>query len=182
MLRDLVTKDPKLANFQEKLGGNTPLIRACVLGDIESATLLIKTSANVNIQAIKSQDSALHKAVMLGKLELLQLLVQSGANVNAKNKNLAPPLAAAFRNLKNPGLAMYLIDSGTQLDDFWFATSSPPLLVAIEFNCSEDLLDKLLSKGARIEAGDSKGVTALHFCCKWILLRQVKFLIHKGAK
>lgn len=69
----------------------TPLFEAISWGKIETAKLLIKKQASINI--VNSEgNTPLHLASFLGHTELVKLLVNSGADINAKNNDGQTPL------------------------------------------------------------------------------------------
>jgi len=176
----LINKDPKLANYKERLGGNTPLIRATALNYYAMVTLLLDKGANPNLQATRSGDTALHKAVLQQNTKLIELLVMRGANVNVKNSHLATPLASAIRNPSSQDIARLLISNGANVKDQWFKEGYSPLMVIIEHGCSDRLLKEMVfSYGADINAKSKSGMTALHLACKWGYLQLVVFFLLK---
>ena len=77
-------------------GGFTPLLFAAREGVAESARLLLKAGADVNVQAADGT-SALALAAMSGQTEVAEVLIEHGADLNAADSGYAPLHAAVLR-------------------------------------------------------------------------------------
>ena len=95
---------------RDKLGW-TPLFEAISWGKIETAKLLIKNKASINI--VNSEgNTPLHLASFLGHIELVKLLVNSGAEINAKNNDGQTPLH--FAVIGKIEIAEFLLNEGAK--------------------------------------------------------------------
>ena len=64
------------------LGGNTPLISACIHRDIQRINALIAAGAKVNAKD-KNGETALMNAAPYGHVECVAILIAAGADINA---------------------------------------------------------------------------------------------------
>uniref|UniRef100_A0A8C9Z0U0 Ankyrin repeat domain 27 n=1 Tax=Sander lucioperca TaxID=283035 RepID=A0A8C9Z0U0_SANLU len=75
--------------------GNTPLIQACLCGNLETATTLLQSNALVNVANLQG-NTALHEAVRGGHQALVELLLRGGASPGLRNKRQRTPLDCAY--------------------------------------------------------------------------------------
>ena len=73
--------------------GQTPLVWAALLGQLETVDWLLQNGAAVNGRT-KDGGTPLHAAAFLGQVEVAKLLLQHGADLEAKNNNGDTPRAA----------------------------------------------------------------------------------------
>lgn len=87
----------KMTTIKEPKTGNSPLHVACLCGNIEMASLLLKLGADVNGRDIQGR-SPLYVASLGGYLDVVIYLLNAGADVNARtNGGLSSAYAAAWR-------------------------------------------------------------------------------------
>ena len=72
-------------NHQEKYSGDTLLIRASKMNNINIVEFLLEKGCNINIQN-RELNTALHYAYMYSRAELINILIYHGADVNIINK------------------------------------------------------------------------------------------------
>ena len=94
-------------------GGFTPLLFAAREGLAESARLLLKAGADVNVKAADGT-SALALAAMSGQTEVAEVLIEHGADLNAADSGYAPLHAAVLR--ADQPLLKTLIAKGANLN------------------------------------------------------------------
>ena len=70
--------------------GQTPLVRAALVGQLEAVDWLLQNGAAVNGRT-KDGGTPLHAAAFLGRVEVAKLLLQHGADTEAKNNNGVTP-------------------------------------------------------------------------------------------
>lgn len=101
--------------------------------------------------------SPLHQAAEGGQVDKVRALVEKGCNVNKPDKSRGTPLMVAVRNGREPA-ARYLIDHGADVNA---NVPSTPLFFAAQKQQAA-MVTLLLEKGARVDAHDPDGDTALH--------------------
>ena len=72
-------------NHQEKYSGDTLLIRASKMNNINIVEFLLEKGCNINIQN-RELNTALHYAYMYNRRELINILISHGSDVNIINK------------------------------------------------------------------------------------------------
>jgi uncharacterized protein len=119
--------DPNKRNA--KSNGNTPLIQACSLGNIEVVKQLIGTGADVNYPSAEG-DYPIYFAIRSGNYQLVQLLVREGAHIEVRDETGRSPLqwALFYKNeelisiLKKAGADSLYVDNvkrGSFLANVW---------------------------------------------------------------
>ena len=73
--------------------GQTPLVWAALVGQLEAVDWLLQNGAAVNART-KDGGTPLHAAAFLGRVEVAKLLLEYGADTEAKNNNGDTPRAA----------------------------------------------------------------------------------------
>ncbi|KAK3374168.1 ankyrin repeat-containing domain protein [Lasiosphaeria ovina] len=151
-------------------GDLTPLGKAITVGNIDVAKYLISVGANVQASVGRS-GTILHVACSTGEggLPAVKLLIDSGADVN--NADPGPngtPFQAACRRAETDTLSdtaeiiNYLVDDVKiqvrQQSNWWGSNLSVACLVA-----DLDIVDKLIERGADVEAEDRMGRQPIHF-------------------
>ena len=80
-------------NGIDPASGQTPLVWAALLGQLEAVDWLLQNGAAVNGRT-KDGGTPLHAAAFLGRVEVAKLLLQHGADTEAKNNNGDTPRVA----------------------------------------------------------------------------------------
>ena len=80
-------------NGIDPASGQTPLVWAALVGQLEAVDWLLQNGAAVNGRT-KDGGTPLHAAAFLGRVEVAKLLLQHGADLEAKNNNGDTPRAA----------------------------------------------------------------------------------------
>ncbi len=108
---------PKLEKAQEDANPQDALIRAAGFGDNDKVLALLgKKGVDVNYQD-ETGLSAILAATLANQQETVKLLVAKGANVNSRYKDGTTPLMAILiQDSPNAALALYLVESGADLD------------------------------------------------------------------
>ncbi|KAL5592757.1 hypothetical protein FOBRF1_013065 [Fusarium oxysporum] len=204
----LVENGAKIAAMDSKVGW-TPLHCAAENGDEGLAKILVEHGADVNAEDCKAGWAPLHFAAMNGHKAVVQLLVETGANIEAEDKygwtprwfaeinghlevvELLPSEGAkdtiANEDRWTPlhcgaissqqGLVKLLVGNDA---DLYFEGKVTPVLFAAE-NGLRIGLQRLLEKGANIEARDDNGRTSLWRAAQNGHEAVVELLLEKGA-
>lgn len=147
------------------------------LAEVNSA---IKRGTDLNAP-IRDGLSPLHWAARNGFAKVAKLLLEHGANVNlhASGMESATPLhVVAVYGHKPTAEALLTGDADVNAMDKW---SSTPLQYA-SFNGHDDIVDLLISRGARVNNRDGRfGVTAVQVATAAGKESTVRLLVGKGA-
>ena len=81
LLSGLAAADENADKLVGAMLGDTPIIDACLLGNVEMVRLLLQHGANPNATS-DTNDNPLHCATRIGNAELLHLLISNGADPN----------------------------------------------------------------------------------------------------
>lgn len=150
----------KLVYIDQIYLDNTILMASVIHKQKESAKLLIKHGANLNIKNSNGYD-ALLIATEFYDYEYVKLLVDNGADIKTKNQNNFNLLIlVSLRNSPDTITeAKYFIDKGINVNDFTNQGKT-----ALTFACTTrnlELVKLLVENGANINATDFEGFTAL---------------------
>ncbi|XP_054352130.1 ankyrin repeat domain-containing protein 61 isoform X2 [Pongo pygmaeus] len=150
-----------------------------LLTDIQNSTItclriLCAHGAQVNAQGeISNKRSPLHLAIAYGCYPVLSILAQNGADVNAINEASMTPLHMAA-NMLNKEMMETLIAYGANVNCAVSSTGNTPLKLAVCTASSKagrllgagvSCIRLLLTHGAKVNAQDYKGQTAIHEAC-----------------
>ncbi|KAI9328920.1 ankyrin repeat-containing domain protein, partial [Zopfochytrium polystomum] len=128
----------------------TPLLTACITGDVATVETLLDAGADVNAAPPPNRESALLNACVAGKRDIVRVLLARGANPRAEStgKNgwqKVTPLHGAAEGGNRDVVKLLLAAPGGGVD-IDAVTTAPftPLTLAIElgnFDCALELLD-----------------------------------------
>ena len=113
MLLSILEADPNSSDIE----GVTPLMLACVHGNIRIATLLLQARANIN-----QQDNDGATALMVAcysetpNNDLVRLLIQSGADISIKDSELQYTALMYAAERGHTSIVQYLLDEGTPVN------------------------------------------------------------------
>ncbi len=188
--------------------GWTPLITACSSRQthLETVKFLIEHGANVNVQ-MPGMGTSLHAAVRSGRQDLAEYLLAHGADLEAHAaRNPHQHLGATMWTGPSPEMKTHMTAEERAQSDKedenlaamdraqrkWTESSiepgyemsgrTPLIEAAAVLPPKLDTVNWLLSKGAKVDATDDIGRTALHEACFAKSTDVVKLLLDKGAK
>ncbi len=137
--------------------------------------------AKISVALLPPND--LWRAAKLGDVSAIRRLVASGSNVNEKNRNLNvegdTPLHFAARHNQVEAVKV-LLELGARPDSK-NDSHATPLIDAVFYECSDDVVEALLKGGACLNAQDDVGHTALDMAASRGSKRLVGLLLQKGA-
>lgn len=161
--------------------GQTALAVAAQFGQPRAAALLIAGGAALE-SADDEERTPLLTAAAYGQAEVMKLLLQAGANMNARDEDGYYALhRIAHGPGKNPECAELLLERGMPVDIRTEYGGRTALMATTYFEEREAIAGKLLEAGARIDACDILGQTALMYAAKRGNLELVRLLLAAGA-
>ena len=131
---------------------DTLLFRACSDGDVDRVRILLDHGANVNAREEEGETPLMYAAVQ-DKTDVMQLLLDRGADINAASINGETALMRAV-GVKRYDASDLLLQRGADIE------KGNPLIYAAGVN-DPRLVALLLNKGAKVNATDDEGNTAL---------------------
>jgi ankyrin repeat protein len=142
----------------------TPLHFAVFGGHKAITELLIDADAQV-LATDDGRSTPLHVAAEQGFLEIARVLLQAGADVNAMSIS-GTPLHAAVKQGQITMIDL-LLDRGADLEARTADTFTPmpgctPLLQAVSVNYDPGVVERLLARGANVNATNAAGNSVLH--------------------
>lgn len=141
--------------------GYTPLHYAAISNSVGAIDFLVGLGADVDAKENISGYTPLHEASSRGLCEAIAALLQHGAVMDNVDKKGATPLVLAIRYCKLSSVDV-LVDAGADVNRRNEIDDLTPLDVAI--SCGKlDMIKVLLRHGARVDAVNSSGITALHY-------------------
>ncbi|KAL9614026.1 MAG: hypothetical protein Q9167_001441 [Letrouitia subvulpina] len=164
----------------EHTRGLTPLLRACVLGHLEPARLLLDRGAgieshdNTSLTPLMTASEATH-------LPLIDLLLRRGANVHASDDFGWTPLhrALVLGGEASARCAQLLLDNAAEIDARC-KHKKTPLHHAIARG-DKEMVRFLLDRGAGIDTRDLAERTPLHTAIEERNEAMVRILLENGA-
>lgn len=132
--------------------GWTALQHAVARQQLTAVEMLLKLGANPNICLNKLNNTAIHTAVMAKNLTIIQALLKAGADVSACNINRETPLHIAAGN-DDGEIVKAILTANMNIIDLKENLGCSALNLAIR-NGSNEVLEVLLRKGAKVEIND----------------------------
>lgn len=103
-LLDTKIKDPNITNSQ----GDTLLLAAATLGNVEAVERLLSMGADVNRQNYNTRDTAILRSVYMDHDEITRLLVEEHADLNLPNNYRQTPIGLAIEKQKGGLVDLFL--------------------------------------------------------------------------
>ncbi len=172
-------------NARHEGSGNTALMLACFINDVEMVELLLARGADANISGARGL-TALHYGV--GSFEIAKLLISYGADITARDaEGITPFIAAVFEILggyESTDVLEILLSSGADINDAVTAGDAEgwtPLMFAVKEDHSY-LATYLLKNGADASRAAKDGSTALGLAIENGNAELVRILKAHGAE
>lgn len=157
-----------------------PLIEACRKGDIDQVQRLVELGASLN-STDKNGLFPLKMAAHKGNLTLLKYLLGDGADVNFQ-----PSYWPAITNSKTEEIALFLLESGTDLDRHRKGKHGMLVSDSLFFVAARNGWKTLLARVYKSESGPdqrlSNGRTPLYGAARGGHLETVRMLLSWGAE
>lgn len=150
--------------------GMTPLYDACKAGSSDKVEVLLQRGANVNIQDC-SGDTPAHVAASYGYPSVLRQLISYGSNINLQNcEGLTPLHMAPYSESRNLEVVDVLLEGNADVDlSSNLGDTALHRAIFQSFNHRPNkIYERLLQKGARIDAKNSNGRTPYDYCLNYI--------------
>lgn len=161
-------------SFDEKA-----FLDATTNGDLLAVKAFILAGINLNAKNDSDGDTALILAATAGNLEIVNALLKGRADVNLKNKNGFGPLSRAlshnYEDVAQALLAQPSIDINVN------GPNGASVLMIYVLRDREDVVTRLLQRGANVNSPDLDGDTPLHGAVKTGNLNVLRQLLAKGA-
>lgn len=186
----LLLDNGALIDAKSLLAGSTPLHMAATHNQIDFAKMLIKRKANLEI-VDKMGSTPLLTATLQILPDMVEVLVDAGAAINVKStvNIMDTPMVHAAGNpnplehRKNVSIIKYLLSHKGDID-FPAPNGTTPLMAAAQKSDHSDGYDRaalFIDKGAKLDAVNNKGETALMLAAGVGNEKLVKLLLEKGA-
>lgn len=160
--------------------GITPLISAIYHNDLGTVNKLLENQrVNINIEDKKGW-TALISAAYCGHTPLIKTLLEHGANLNHTSDHDETALICALKYKANIESAKELLNAPGVIIDTVDKNGMSALMYAAQHGSTE-IVEQLISRGAKINVQNRYGDTALMLAVKGNHLEIVKKLLDNGA-
>jgi ankyrin repeat protein len=132
------------------------LISAVSNSNMAELKLLLKSGVDVSAHEPIRRDTALHIACDKGSKKFASYLISAGAALNSLDRNAMTPLMCACSTGKKKGseVALLLLEAGADATYVRESDAMDAIKFGLWGDCSEVVLEKLLSAGAKIPPSD----------------------------
>ena len=170
------SRQRRAADARHSEGQSTPLDYAVLMNRLEVVEILLAHEAAVNRPGL----TPLHLAARRGEARIAQSLIAHGADVNARDDGGTTPIEEASWRGETAMVAL-LVDKGADVKSANPLNGVTPLhAAAVKGHIG--VAKVLLAAGAKIDANDKDGATALDDALHYRQVPMVDLLIEKGAK
>ncbi len=145
-LKKILDENPTLVDSQDK-DRMTPLHRAIDAGNLEAASLLISSGADVNAVNYKTE-TPLHMAANAGNADAVRLLLKHNADPTLREMRDRIPLFLACNWGDDLETVKLLIDAGSDVNDK--NSRGEIVLISTLYYGKKEIIDLLIDSGATI--------------------------------
>jgi ankyrin repeat protein len=175
VIRFLLLNGANVDGFDHRRFTMTPILVAAEMGDVEMLKLLCDAGAHLETRD-DFGSTALNIAALSGRIKAVEFLLSRGADVNSKADRGDTALMVASRDGRT-ALVKILLKARADVN-IATETGATALMVAAD---DADLVELLLNAGAKIDAVDKKGWTAMCYARKEKQSNKLKVLLAHGA-
>nr|XP_019940320.1 PREDICTED: ankyrin repeat and SOCS box protein 2 isoform X1 [Paralichthys olivaceus] len=151
--------DPDISSKNKE----TPLYKACELGNVDMVSLILTYGATVN-QRCGQGWTALHEAVSRNSTEICEILIRAGAAINPPNTYSITPLTVAAQRGQMRALC-HLIGKGADVNIQ--TCDGVTALHEASKNGHKEIVAVLLSKNADANKPTNSGLLPLHIAAQY---------------
>jgi len=155
----------------------TPLLAALMTEDTDTALLLLRCGADVNVLDNEGW-SPLHRVSFYGRVDIVRFLVEHSADVNLPGYKHFTPLTLASR-IGEMEISRFLVQHGADVNAGTIVDWTP--LSHATLGGHLDLVQLLIDNGADVNFPNYEGSTSLHMAADIGRLDIVKLLLESGA-
>src|SRR6266446_5844185 len=162
--------------------GETALMTAARVGDLDSVKVLLDRGAIVDAEDPTFQQTALMVAVREGHAEVVRLLIDRGANVNAKTRTGETPGWVLPNSVPGFGHGIGIVRGG--LPDRGSRYTIPGALTPLLYAARDGRLEAariLVAAKANVNDTDANGITPLLMAITNNQMETARFLLDHGA-
>ena len=157
----------------------TPLMIACEKGNIDTINVLLNAGADTNIADCEGA-TCIHYAVYADcSTDVLQEIICHSACVNATNKYNQTALILGYVNGNHDAINV-LLKAGAY-PNIADNDGDTCLHVAVTEDCSKEVLQALINRGADVNATNKTNATPLMIACKKASMESINVLLNAGA-
>ena len=177
---NIADKTPSLAPNGYFAGGNTALIEAARIRDGKSLRLLLAGKADPNGRNAHGA-TALVYAALAGNTENARTLLAARADVNARVDDGTTPLMVAIQR-DSLELVSLLLEKGADAATPDKAGNTPLMWAAYSETGSAAMLERLVKAGAKVDARNAKGESAIDWARSRGETEAMAFLTGEAAR
>ena len=153
--------------------------------DLAMANEMIHHGVNINeprnIENYNPVSMLLHYAVVTNNVQYVSMLAYFGANVNARDSNDRTPLHWVAIHGAGPDIVELLLNKGAFVDERDYYLRTPLHYHAISKKNSIESAQKLITRGASIDAIGADSWSVLHLAITYRNLEMVRMLISNSV-
>ena len=163
----------------QNINGETALVLACLYQQQSSVKILLEAGSNPNIASTVGNTS-LHAAV-LGNCsqKTIKAIIDHGADINTKSKHRRTALLIACQKANMYTISV-LLKAGAN-PNITDAKGDTCLMCAVTSDCSREVLQAMIDRGADVNAANKCSVTVLMKACHKKNTGAINALLSAGA-
>lgn len=177
-LKKILAKNPSLVNSTDK-DRMTPLHHAIDTGNLEAASFLISTGADIDAVNYK-KETPLHLAAYEGNAEAVKLLLEHGADPAMREMRDRIPLFLACNWGNDLETVRLLIEAGSDVNDK--NSRGERVLISTLYYGKKEIIDLLIDRGATIPEDEETLKRVLYITASNGMERPFNIAVEKSKK